>query len=84
MTILSKKTTFVITLTALLLLSTTALWAETVEYDGLIEPYEVVNIGAPTVGIVSRVTVDRGSPVEKGQILVELESCLITVCARLV
>ena len=76
MTILSKKTTFVVTLTALLLLSTTALWAETVDYDGLIEPYEVVNIGAPTVGIVSRVTVDRGSPVEKGQILVELESSL--------
>jgi len=74
MSILSKKTTHVVTLTALLLLSTAAVCAETVEYDGLIEPYEVVNIGAPTVGIVARVAVDRGSPVEKGQILVELES----------
>jgi len=76
MSILTNKITHVVTLTALLLLSTAAVWAETVEYDGLIEPYEVVNIGAPAVGIVARVAVDRGSSVEKGQILVELESSL--------
>jgi RND family efflux transporter MFP subunit len=73
---LSKKIPYIVTLTALWLLPTTSLWAEPVEFDGLIEPYEVVNIGAPTVGIVSRVTVDRGSLVEKGQVLVELESSL--------
>jgi RND family efflux transporter MFP subunit len=76
MSMLSKKTTYIFTLTALLLFSTATLWAGTVEYDGLIEPYEVVNIGAPTVGIVAKVTVDRGSSVEKGQVLVELESSL--------
>jgi RND family efflux transporter MFP subunit len=76
MKMLCKKTFFIVTLTALFLLPTTPLWAEPVEFDGLIEPYEVINIGAPTVGIVSRVTVDRGSLVEKGQVLVELESSL--------
>jgi RND family efflux transporter MFP subunit len=48
--------------------------AETVEYDGLIQPYEVVEIGAPTEGIVAKVTVDRSSLIQQGQVLVELES----------
>lgn len=49
-------------------------WAETVTYDGLIEPYMVVDIGAPAQGIVANVSVDRSSPVTEGQTLVELES----------
>lgn len=68
-----KTTIFYLILTAMLLL-TTALCAETIEYEGLIEPYVVVDIGAPTEGIVDRVNVDRSSSVEKGQILVELDS----------
>jgi RND family efflux transporter MFP subunit len=48
--------------------------AETVEYDGLIEPYVVVDIGTPAEGIVDRVTVDRSSSVKKGQTLVVMES----------
>lgn len=48
--------------------------AETIEYDGLIEPHEVVDIGSPTEGIVAAVSVDRSSRVKKGQILVTLES----------
>jgi RND family efflux transporter MFP subunit len=71
--ILRKKTIFNLILTAMLLLAT-AVCAETVEYDGLIEPYVVVDIGAPAEGIVARVTVDRSSSVKKGQILVEMDS----------
>jgi RND family efflux transporter MFP subunit len=50
--------------------------AETVEYDGLIEPYEVIEIGAPSEGIVTQVKVDRSSQIKKGQILVALEPSL--------
>ncbi len=73
MIILRKTTIFSLILTTLLL-TATAVYAETVEYDGLIEPYVVVDIGAPAEGIVADVTIDRSSSVEKGQILVELES----------
>jgi RND family efflux transporter MFP subunit len=50
--------------------------AEAESYDGLIEPYEVVDIGASTEGIVATVAVDRSSPVEQGQTLVSLESAV--------
>ena len=73
MIILRKTTIFSLILTAMLL-PATAVYAETVEYDGLIEPYAVVDIGAPAEGIVAGVTVDRSSSVKKGQVLVELES----------
>jgi RND family efflux transporter MFP subunit len=73
MLILRKKTIFNLILTAMLLLAT-AVCAETVEFDGLIEPYVVVDIGAPEEGIVAKVTVDRSNSVKKGQILVEMES----------
>jgi len=61
-------------ISAFILLSGTVVWAETVEYDGMIEPYVVVEIGSPAEGIVAKVTVDRSSSVKQGQILVELES----------
>ncbi len=48
--------------------------AESIEYEGLIEPCEVVEIGAPAEGIVAKVWVDRSSLVKRGQVLVELES----------
>ena len=70
----SKTTSVILMLTALLLVWGAPVWSEVVEYDGLIEPYEVVEIGAPAEGIVAKVTVDRSSPVKKGQTLVELES----------
>ena len=73
MLILSKKTIFNLILAAMLLLAT-AVCAETVEYDGLIEPNVVVDIGAPAAGIVACVTVERSSSVKKGQILAEMES----------
>ena len=73
MLLLRKTTIFSLILTTLLVLAA-AVCAEMVEYDGLIEPYIVVDIGAPAEGIVADVTVDRSSSVKKGQILVELES----------
>jgi len=73
MLILRKKTIFNLILTAILL-PATAVCAETVAYDGLIEPYVVVDIGAPAEGIVAEVTVDRSNSVKVGQILVEMES----------
>jgi RND family efflux transporter MFP subunit len=51
-------------------------WAETVEYDGIIEPYDIIEIGTPSEGIVSKVLVDRSHVVKKGDILVALESSL--------
>ena len=57
-----------------LLLWGTAAWAETVEYDGLIEPYKTVELGAPSEGIVTKVKVDRGSFIKKGEVLVALDS----------
>ncbi|MCP4117585.1 MAG: efflux RND transporter periplasmic adaptor subunit [Desulfobacteraceae bacterium] len=74
MILLRKTTFFNLTLTAVSMLWITAAWAETVEYDGLIEPDLIVEIGAPAEGIVTRVAVDRSSPVQKGETLVELES----------
>ncbi len=71
---LQKTVIYILTPFFSLLLYANIATAETVECDGLIEPYVVVDIGAPAEGIVSRVTVDRSSSVEKGQILVVLES----------
>ncbi len=48
--------------------------AEMVEYDGLIEPYEVIDIGVPDPGIVRKICVDRGSDIKKGQVLVFLNA----------
>ena len=73
MLILRKKTIFNLILTAMLL-PATAVWAETVAFDGLIEPYVVVDIGAPQEGVVAEITVDRSSSGKKGQLLVEMES----------
>ena len=68
-----KTTIYFLTL-LLFFLSATAALSETVEYEGLIEPYEIVEIGAPAEGIVAKVMVDRSSPVKRGQVLVALES----------
>lgn len=61
-------------MTILLTFSASEARAETVEYDGMIEPCMVVEIGAPADGIVEKINVDRSSPVKRGQTLVVLES----------
>lgn len=43
-------------------------------FDCLIEPSEVVEVRAPTDGVISAITVQRGDLVKRGQVLVRLES----------
>lgn len=45
-----------------------------VEFEGLIEPYELVNVGTPVDGVVESVRVQKSSSVKKGEPLVCLES----------
>lgn len=73
---LNSSTPFILTLMVLLLFRHTAVFAETIIYDGLIEPNMIVEIGAPAEGIIADVAVDRSTVVEKGQVLVSLESSL--------
>ena len=44
--------------------------------DCLIEPYQMVDIGSPVIGLLDSVLVDRSDRVEKGQPLAELESAV--------
>jgi RND family efflux transporter MFP subunit len=74
MLVLNKMPLYGVILTALQLALAPIGRAQTVAYDGLIEPYKVVDIGTPTEGIVAKVAVDRSSVVRVGQTLVELES----------
>jgi RND family efflux transporter MFP subunit len=75
MYVLHNKTALKLILTTFLLLVSAAFaFAETVEYEGLIEPYKVIDIGTPVEGVVAEVTVDRSSLIKAGQILVKMES----------
>ena len=44
------------------------------DFEGLIEPFELVNVGTPVAGVVSDVNVKRSSSVRQGESLVVLES----------
>jgi RND family efflux transporter MFP subunit len=48
--------------------------ADSIELDGLIEPYLIVKVGSPVPGILESVKVDRGALVRKGQALATLQS----------
>ncbi|MCP3871909.1 MAG: hypothetical protein GY699_01985, partial [Desulfobacteraceae bacterium] len=74
MLILQKKIAFLLILIGFVLFLSAFVHADIIEYDGLIEPFTVVDIGAPTEGIVEKISVDRSSRIEQGQTLVELES----------
>ncbi len=45
-----------------------------VQFEGLIEPFEMVDVGSPVEGLVAHVNVQRSSSVKKGEPLVLLES----------
>jgi RND family efflux transporter MFP subunit len=47
---------------------------EVSELDCFIEPYIIVDVGSGVTGIIEELTVDRGDFVEKGQVLVRLDS----------
>jgi len=51
-----------------------AIGTEIEQFEGLIEPYEFVNIGTPVEGLVEKVYVERSAQVQKGEPLVHLES----------
>lgn len=51
-----------------------AMGTEIVQFEGLIEPYELVNIGTPVEGLVDQVYVEKSAQVKKGEPLVHLES----------
>ena len=44
------------------------------EFDCLIEPTQIVEVGSPTGGLLEKVNVKRGDRVSKGQIVASLES----------
>lgn len=44
------------------------------EFEGLIEPYEMVNVGTPVEGVIEKVETKRSAFVQKGAPLVRLES----------
>ena len=47
---------------------------ELVEFEGLIEPFELVDVGTPVGGLVAHINVQRSSSVHRGEPLVLLES----------
>jgi RND family efflux transporter MFP subunit len=48
--------------------------AETFEFNGLIEPHIVTQVGSPVPGVLATVNVKRGDLIKKGQILATLQS----------
>ena len=62
------------TVACLLLLTVSPALSFEAEYDGIIKPNMVIELGSPTEGVVGKVAVDRSQQIKKGQTLVELES----------
>jgi len=48
--------------------------AQSLEFDGLVEPKQIVELGSPTPGILESVNADRGDIIRKGQVLASLQS----------
>jgi RND family efflux transporter MFP subunit len=48
--------------------------AQSVEFDGLIEPTLTTNVGSNTPGILESVNVDRGDMVKEGQVVASLQA----------
>jgi RND family efflux transporter MFP subunit len=48
--------------------------SESMEFDGLIEPYRVIQVGSAVPGVLDTVTVDRGDLVRKDQVVATLQS----------
>lgn len=48
--------------------------AQGAEYVGLIEPYRIVNVGSPQIGVLESVALDRGDSVTIGQVVATLQS----------
>ena len=57
--------------------------AQEEDLDGLIEPYEVVEISSRVPGILDEVAVERGDLVEKDQVLARLKDSLEKIAVKL-
>lgn len=42
--------------------------------DCMIQPHQIVQVGAPAAGVVERILVERGDTVERGQVLVQMQA----------
>jgi len=51
--------------------------------DGVVQPYRIVRVGAASDGLLSRVLVDRGDRVRRGQLLAELDQGVERASAEL-
>jgi RND family efflux transporter MFP subunit len=47
---------------------------QSMEFDGIIDPYMIAKLGSPVQGVLDKVLVDRGDMVKEGQVLATLES----------
>jgi membrane fusion protein, multidrug efflux system len=65
------------------LLVGTVVSAQERDLDGLIDPYEVVEISSRVPGILDEVTVERGDLVEEGQVLARLKDSLEKIAVKL-
>ncbi|TKB06038.1 efflux RND transporter periplasmic adaptor subunit [Desulforhopalus sp. IMCC35007] len=54
--------------------SSPVLGEDLTEFEGLIEPFELINVGTPVEGVVAQINVQRSSSVQKGESLILLES----------
>lgn len=45
-------------------------------FECLIEPWQVIEIRSPVEGLIEKIAVQRGDPIRKGQLLVELQSAV--------
>lgn len=57
--------------------------SEPLAFDGLIEPYLVVDVGSSVAGVLKSVPVDRGDLVEKGQVVAQLQAGVEKAAAEL-
>lgn len=83
--LLSATTTsivFVFSLLSPIVNATESMEALDAGHDCLIEPFVTTDVGSPTQGIVSRLLVDRGSFVKRGQAIVELEASMERAAAK--
>jgi RND family efflux transporter MFP subunit len=64
----------VATLFLVVLLAAIGVHAESLEFDGIIDPRMVIKVGSSMPGILEVVTVDRSDFVKKGQVIAKLQS----------
>ncbi len=69
-----KQLLFIILSAFICLFTLSAAAAEPLAVDGLMEPYEVVEVGSSVPGILESIEVGRGDTIKEGQVLASLKS----------